>query len=324
MKLVIPAPAGMARAARRLVAVLAAAWLSGCAVQTSALRASPPAGLPPRAELAATPFFPQTELQCGPAALATVLGAMGIRAAPERLADDVFLPARSGTLQAEMIAGARRHGAVATRLPGTLQAVLEEVARGRPVVVMQNLGLKIAPAWHYAVVVGYEVAAGDVLMRSGTVEREVMAMRTFEHTWARSGHWAFVVHAPADWPMAAEESAVVEAAVGYERIAPPAQSLVAYEQALLRWPQNLTLAMGVGNAAYATGDITRARQVFQEVAQRHGHAAAWINLARVSLALGDPRAAQAAALRAMADPAWAEPAQRALDEATAAQAGVRP
>ncbi|HJW10181.1 MAG TPA: PA2778 family cysteine peptidase, partial [Albitalea sp.] len=157
--------------------------LGGCAVQTGALREHPPADLPHSAELEATPFFAQTEYQCGPAALATVLAAAGLNADPAELGQQVFLPARTGTLQIEMMAGARRQGAVATRLPATLEALLREVHAGHPVVVLQNLGLSWYRVWHYAVLIGYDIDNGDVILRSGTTRREVMAMRTFEHTW---------------------------------------------------------------------------------------------------------------------------------------------
>lgn len=195
--------------------------LGGCAVQTQALRAQSPAGLARTAELADTPFFPQTEYQCGPAALATVLAAAGLPADPAKLGEQVFLPARTGTLQIEMIAGARRQGAVATRVPPTLEAVLREVQAGHPVAVLLNLGLSFAPGWHYAVLVGYDLDAGDVILRSGTTQRAVMAMRTFEHTWKRSGSWAFVALPPGRWPATAQEAAVVEASVGFERCGRP-------------------------------------------------------------------------------------------------------
>lgn len=283
--------------------------LSGCAVQTAALRAAPPVGLPRSAELVATPFFAQTEYQCGPAALATALGAVGISASAARLADEVFLPARAGTLQAEMVAGARRHGAVATLIPGTLEAVLREVAAGHVVVVLQNLGLSFVPRWHYAVVVGYELDTGEVLLRSGTTRRASMPLRTLEHTWARSGFWAFVALPPGEWPVTAQPEAVVEAAIGFERSATPAQALRIYESALQRWPQNLTLAIGLGNALHASGDKRRAAEVFRAAAERHGSGAAWVNLAKVLFELGERDAAMAAAQRAVSDARWGEQAR---------------
>ncbi len=287
-----------------LLVLMGLSGLSGCAVQTAALRAHPPPGLPLSAELSATPFFAQTEYQCGPAALATALGAVGNATSPATLGDEVFLPAREGSLQTEMLAGARRHGAVATLIPPTLVAVLREVAAGHVVVVLQNLGLSFVPLWHYAVVVGYDLDAGEMLLRSGTTQRETMRMRTFEHTWARSGHWAFVALPPGVWPTTAQLPAVTEAAVGFERSATPTQALRMYESAVQRWPDDLTLAIGLGNAAYATGDKRRAAVVFGAAAERHDSGAAWVNLANVLLELGERGAAVAAAQRAVGDPRW--------------------
>ncbi|HJV61515.1 MAG TPA: PA2778 family cysteine peptidase [Albitalea sp.] len=296
---------------------------TGCAVQTRALREHPPADLPARAELDRTPFFPQTEYQCGPAALATALGAAGLVADPAQLGEQVFLPARTGTLQVEMIAGARRHGAVATRLPTTLEAALREVQAGHPVVVLQNLGLSWYPAWHYAVLVGYDIAQGDVYLRSGKTRRETLRMRTFEHTWKRSGSWAFVALPPGQWPVTADEKAVIDASVGFERVATPAQAALVYRSALARWPDSLSLRMGLGNSLYAAGDKQAAAEAFRAAANRHGSAPAWINLASTLLELGAVRDAEQAARQALAasDDNWRPKAQAVLADVERAQGG---
>ncbi len=288
--------------------------IAGCAVQTRALRDAIPPDLAAPVELTDTPFFAQTEYRCGPAALATVLGAAGLPAAPEELGAAVFLPARTGSLQIEMIAGARRHGAVATRLPRRLDALLREVRAGHPVVVLQNLGLEWYPAWHYAVLVGYDVAAGEVLLRSGTTKRERLPMRTFEHTWTRAGAWAFVALRPGTLPREAEEAEVVEASVGFERAATPTQAVVAYRAALQRWPDNLSLAMGLGNSLHAAGDKRAAAEAFRAAADRHRSAPAWINLAETLREIGPPEAAVQAAQAAVAlnDAVWRERAQALL------------
>lgn len=290
---------------------------SGCAVQTQALRQAPPAGVAKSAELDRTPFFPQTEYHCGPAALATALGASGFAADPSVLGEQVFLPARTGTLQIEMMAGARRQGAVATRIPGTLEALVREVSAGRPVVVLMNLGLAIAPMWHYAVVVGYDIDAGDVVLRSGTTRRAVMAMRTFEHTWARSGHWAFVALPPGQWPLQADEKSVVEAAIGFERSGSPEKAATVYRSALDRYPESLSLRMGLGNALYASGDKPGAARAFRDAAERHRSAPAWINLASTLIELRSRDDALRAAREAVAvaDDTWREKAQAVLAEA---------
>lgn len=292
--------------AGRATGPLGALLAGGCAVHSGALLAQLPADLPPAVELEATPFFPQTAYRCGPAALATALGAVGIAAAPDRLADQVFLPARQGSLQVEMLAGARRAGAVATLIPGELAAVLRELAAGHVVVVLQNLGLDIAPVWHYAVAVGYALDPPELVLRSGTTRRERMGLSLFEHTWARAGRWAFVALPPGRWPATAQAAAAVEAAIGFERNAPPERALQTYASAARRWPEELALAMGIGNSAYAAGQHVLAAEAFADAGRRFRSAPAWINLGRTLLAADLPESAWRVALEAeyLADPAW--------------------
>ena len=306
----------------RATAAAAALLLSGCASfftppQTAALLASPPQDLPPRIERAEVPFFAQTRDHCGPAALATVLADIGLPADPDRLADAVFLPSRAGSLQLEMLGGARRQGAVATRLPRELEALLREVAAGNAVIVLQNLGLDWLPRWHYAVVVGYDLAARELILRSGTTPRETLALRTFDYTWTRGGRWAIAVLPPERLPAAATEADALDAAVGFERVAAPARAAVAYRTLLARWPANALAGIGLGNTLNAAGDAAGARAAFEAVAQRHDSAVAWNNLARLRLQAGDRSGARAAAQQGLlrantAEPAWRDAALATL------------
>ena len=292
-----------------------AANLAACgALQTEALQArlrDPSLArqtltLPERAELSQTPFFPQTEYHCGPAALATVLVAEGYSVTPDSLAESVYLPARKGSLQTEMLVAGRRAGAVSTRVPDRLEDVLQEVASGHPVLVFLNLGLSWVPVWHYAVIVGYDLRAGEVILRSGAREREVMRLRTFEHIWVRAGSWAFGVRRPGQWPATAQEKAVVEASVGFERVAPPGQAAEVYRSAMARWPGNLTLQVGLGNSLYADGQKLAAAEVYRAAAASHRSVPAWVNLADTLLELGDRVGAQEALTQAelLDDPGW--------------------
>ena len=300
----------------------------GCAIlaeppQTAALVATPPAGLPPRIELREVPFFPQMPYHCGPAALATALVHAGLAATPEQLSDAVFLPAREGALQAEMLAAARRFGAVAVALPPQLAALFAELAAGHAVIVLQNLGLSFVPRWHYAVVVGYDIAARDLVLRSGTTERELMGFALFERTWARASHWAFVALPPGQLPVTADEAPTVQAAIGFERVAPPAQALLAYDSVAARWPNNLLAGLGQGNTRFAAGDLMGAAQAFERVAGQHDSAAAWHNLGAVRSRLGQRDAARAAALRAVERSRTVEPQWLAASQALLDQLGAR-
>ncbi len=244
--------------------------------------------LPRYHELTQTPFYPQELYQCGPAALATALNAVDIKVTPDQLTPEVYIPARQGSLQIEMLAAARRHGALAIQIKPELEALLGEIAAGNVVVVMQNMGLSWAPSWHYAVVVGYDLDKELIWLRSGTFERFEMTLSTFQRTWARSKQWAFVTLKPGDLPATSEPDQVIRALIAYEKTAPAIQAKAAYAGAVKRWPDNLVLLMGLGNSAYAAKDLAASAQAFRQAIAAHPvSAAAHNNLAHVSLAQGD-------------------------------------
>lgn len=284
--------------------------------------------LPRQVELTETPFYPQELYQCGPAALATALNAIDIKVSPEQLTPEVYIPSRQGSLQIEMLAAARRHGALAIQIPQNLEALLKEIAAGNVVVVMQNLGLSWAPSWHYAVVVGYDLDKELMWLRSGTFERFEMTLSTFQRTWARSQQWAFVTLKPGDLPVSAEPEQVIRALIAFEKTAPAIEAKVAYAGAVNRWPDNLVLLMGLGNSAYAAKDLPASEKAFrQAIAADPGSAAAHNNLAHVLLAQGDAANAKQYAEEAMRLAAEDEKLQvqirQTLDEISASQASTQ-
>jgi tetratricopeptide (TPR) repeat protein len=283
------------------VFILAAALLAGCAApQVSNLIERRPADLPAATEIAGTPFFAQADYQCGPASLAALLVYAGRAVTPESLVSQVYLPGRKGSLQAEMLAGARRHGLVAYPLAPRLEALLEEIAAGTPVLVLQNLALDWAPLWHYAVAIGYDLDERVLVLRSGVTRRQLMRLDTFEHTWARSGYWAMLALPPGRLPASAAEQAYVAAVAALERV-DPAAARRAYEAALARWPQSLAAELGQGNASYATHDLAAAAAAYRRATERHPASAdAWNNLAQALIELGHRDEALAAARRALA------------------------
>jgi tetratricopeptide (TPR) repeat protein len=272
------------RTRTRLIAgVFLLIWLGGCATpQTQALLRTNPSQLPLQAELSEVPFYPQETHQCGPASLAMALNSAGDQVTPQELTAQVYLPGREGSLQVEMLAATRRNGMLAYVMAPKLDDVLAEVASGTPVVVLQNLALSWYPIWHYAVVVGYDLPRGEIILRSGLERRQELPLATFEHTWERAGYWAMLALPPGTVPRTATEVGYVSAAVALEMTGRPKDAEAAYEVALRRWPDNLTARIGLGNTAYALGDITRAENAYRQAALDHPDSQiAFNNLAQI-------------------------------------------
>ena len=298
----------------RLVGLIVVAmWLlvGGCASHRSGLEAYlNDTIVPSTLELRETPFFPQKDYQCGPAALATVLVASGIGVSSDELTGKVYLPQRQGSLQVELIAATRRYGRLPYVLDGELNAVLSELAGGRPVLVLQNLGLASYPIWHYAVVIGFDASRNEITLRSGDRQRLTMSTRAFMRSWKLADYWAVVVLRPGEMPAAPDESRYVSAVAALESAGQVDAAALFYATALSRWHDNTLALFGKGNIHYAQGDREAAEATYRRLLMlQPDHAAARNNYAHMLAERGCHEVALAEIDAGMAaaghdDPMW--------------------
>ncbi|HEX9474110.1 MAG TPA: PA2778 family cysteine peptidase [Steroidobacteraceae bacterium] len=219
----------------------------------------------PRVEISRTPFFPQSEHHCGPAALATILVAAGADATPESLTKEVYLPGRKGSLQAELLASTRRHLRVAYVIDPTLQDLLAELEREQPVLVLQNFGLPFLPLWHYAVVIGYDRERETFLLRSGRHAHQEIAAVRFLGTWGRAGNWGFIALQPGGLPAGATAARFLEAVDALDTQGDHQAAAPSYELAVQRWPAEPLAWFALGNSRSALGQGSAAEAAYREV-----------------------------------------------------------
>ncbi len=267
----IAAALSVIRNARHCAGVFVLALgLGGCSAlvpQSMALRNAPLAGIPSKVELPGVPFFPQEEYQCGPAALATVLVHRKVAVTPEELVTQVYLPERKGSLQVEMLAAARRRGMVSYALAPRLEDVLRELAAGNPVIVLQDIGIWPFENWHYAVAFGYDLAEGELLLRSGERERQVLPFAVHEYVWRRGGHWSMVALPPERIAATASEAGWLASLAALERV-DPRGARPGYGEFLRRWPANVEALIGLANTHYAARELTEAEAALRRVLER--------------------------------------------------------
>jgi tetratricopeptide (TPR) repeat protein len=284
-----------------LLLLLAFHALGGCAAQRVLVSELPSMqGRAAPVELAETPFFPQQELQCGPAALATVLGAAGVAADPERLAAEVYTPGLGGSLQLELVAAARGRGLVPYQLPPEADALFAELLAGRPVLVLQNLRLRTLPAWHYAVVVGADPLQETVILRSGAQQRLVMPAGKFMRSWDLAERWGLVLLQPGELPAAPDRERYFAAVAGLEAAGRHAEAARAWAAALEIWPEDTVALFGHATASHLAGDLATAYAAYLELLTLEpGHAAGLNNLANLLAGRGCQVAAHILARQAL-------------------------
>ncbi len=239
--------------------------LAGCAREPVIVR--PPPGVQRRACVQDVPLILQQDFHCGPAALAMVLQWSGQDVTQDDLAAQSFTPGARGTFKADMSGAARRQGMLAVET-NSFPAILTEIDAGHPVIVFQNVGLSWAPAWHYGVLVGYDLDAAKVTLHSGERDVWVMPLGAFLDTWRGGDSWALVVLPPDRLTAGLPELDTLRGAAALERVSKLDEAATAYRAGGARWRDNWLWPFGLGNTLYAAGNTRSAEAAFLEALAR--------------------------------------------------------
>jgi len=291
----------MIRIHGRLSLLAAMTLLSGCASLTGIGPEDAFSETPPPIELTDVPFHPQEAYQCGPAALAEMLGWSGVEVTPEELEPSLFIPQRKGTLQTELVAQTRSNGRVPYVIDGEFDAIIAELQAGNPVLVFQNLSLRWWPVWHYAVVVGYDPDETGFILRSGAEKRHTTSLDRFRRTWDRGGRWAMVVTPPDRPPATATDMRWLRAAADLEQTGHLHTAERTFHTGRERWPEQAGFHLGLVNVRNTNGNLqgaeAAARRGLRETPGNRG--VLWNNLALVLAAQSRWDEAEKAALEAV-------------------------
>lgn len=238
-------------------------------------------------ELTTTPFFPQTQYQCGPASLATVLNASGLNIDSAALVGEVYIPDRKGALQVEMIAAVRQHGRVPYEIDNDLQSIIDQLEHGLPVLVLLNLGVSAMPVYHYAVVIGYEPDSDSFIMRSGEDYRLLMSRLRFLSAWSKTGSWALAVPSIGKLPAKVNVERFISSVTALESVGQWQAAQQNYLMVLGKWPENTLAHFGLANTLRKQGKLPEAIDQYRKVLKQDAsHKPARNNLADTLLRLG--------------------------------------
>jgi len=167
--------------------------------------------LPERVELADVPFFQLSDAQGGPSALAALLNHHGVISSPGLVDERIQQMAKGQSTQAGLEAVARSYDLLVYPLPGNLDALMQQVSAGHPVLVMQDR-LFGGPGSQFAVLVGYDQRERTLVLRSGNTRRWYTSFASFDQAWNEAGRWAVLIQPTHQLPAQPVERVWLQAA----------------------------------------------------------------------------------------------------------------
>jgi len=139
------------------------------------------------------PFVKQTEYDCGPAALASVLSFRGKAVDLERITASAYLPGLRGTLPMDLERYARDEGLKTSSSSGSTATLKSAVRSNIPVICLLDLGFWFYRQPHFVTVIGFDDGNGLFIMHDGGIPNRTMGYEDFEKKWARAGKWMIVI-----------------------------------------------------------------------------------------------------------------------------------
>jgi predicted double-glycine peptidase len=139
------------------------------------------------------PFVKQTEDDCGPAALASVLSFRGKPADLEKITASIYLPQLRGTLPMDLERYAKDQGLTTASSAGTAAALKTIVKSNIPVICLLDLGFWFYRQPHFVTVIGFDDTNELFIMHDGAKPNKTMAYMDFEKKWSRAGKWMIVI-----------------------------------------------------------------------------------------------------------------------------------
>ena len=176
-----------------------------------------------------------------------------------------LIPKKGGTLQIELIAAARANGMLVYPLEATFDALFSELSKHHPVIVLVNRSYSWYPLWRYAPVTGYDAKAQTILMHFGDTPNEAVPIETFAALWERSSNWGVVLLPPNQLPASATAEKFLHSAYDFEKTGMIKEAIIAYETALIRWPDYIPMLFALGNAYYNLHQISKAEEIYRYI-----------------------------------------------------------
>ena len=143
-------------------------------------------------EIEGVPFVRQDSGFCGPASLASVMTYYGVPTDQKMVGRAVYSEKLQGALITDLERYAREAGFETASGRGTAERLKAELDRGRPVIVLVDLGFWVVSRPHYLVVFGYD--GEGFTAHDGYTAANRYPYARFDEIWEKMGHAYLLVY----------------------------------------------------------------------------------------------------------------------------------
>lgn len=170
---------------KRLIILLTSALIFSCAPKPLLLHSV----------IIDVPFYSQSDYECGPASLASVINYWNRKRGMEEITveeiiDAIYSPHARGVLGIDLENYARKKGFSALQKKGTIEELKELIDSRTPPIILVSYGFYVYQLDHFLVVKGYNEKG--IIVNSKKPD-EFISYKKLERIWKRADNWMLVI-----------------------------------------------------------------------------------------------------------------------------------
>lgn len=141
------------------------------------------------------PFYSQSDYECGPASLASVLNywnkKRGLKEITvQEIIDSIYSPHARGVLGIDLELYAKKKGFSTLQKRGTVDELKNLIDKGLPAIILVSYGFYVYQLDHFLVVKGYNEKG--IIVNSKKAD-EFISFERLERIWKRADYWMLVI-----------------------------------------------------------------------------------------------------------------------------------
>ncbi len=147
-------------------------------------------------EIQEVPFYEDTNHQCGPSSLASVINYWYAKrhsknpVTPDKISFEVYSKGARGTLGVDLEFYAKKNGFQTMQYSGSIEDLRNNILNEIPIIILVDYGAFLYQRNHFMVVTGY--SSDGIIAHSGSEEKTI-SFNELKKIWGKTRFWTLIV-----------------------------------------------------------------------------------------------------------------------------------
>lgn len=208
-------------------------------------------------------YYPADDYWCGPSVLASLLDYHQVTFDYQNLVNQLYTPGKKGTYLHDLKAAARSYKLLPFKGPTDLNTLLQMLAEGYPVIVLENSAFSWWPRWHYRLLIGYDSTRKRLFSLEDNGSMASIKMVNFLNAWEKAHNESLLIVPAYQIPTLIEPMEIISEYLAQKELNHLNNADQILQHGMRQHPSHAIIQFTAANNAYDKGHHKQASDLYQ-------------------------------------------------------------